>query len=69
MEQHGFVEYAKPYNSIIFALGSRKDYAEKAIEFWNRMQFANVVPDEHTFVGVLKACAHLGDVGTAYDVI
>ena len=34
LEADGFMEQAKPYNSIIFALGSTKRYAEKAIEFW-----------------------------------
>lgn len=32
LQERGFVEHAKPYNSIIFALGSRKKYAHEAIK-------------------------------------
>lgn len=69
LESDGFVEQAKPYNSIISALGSTKRYAEMAIEYWHKMQLKNIVPDEHTCVAVLRACAKLGDVQTAYDAL
>lgn len=35
LETDGFTEHAKPYNSIISALGSTTRYAEKAIEYWH----------------------------------
>lgn len=65
MEAMGFVEYAEPYNSIIFALASRKRYARKAVEFYRLMQKKRIVPDYHTFTGVLKATSHYGDISTA----
>ena len=33
------------------------------------MQLKGVVPDEHTCAAVLRACAKLGDVQTAYDAL
>lgn len=33
------------------------------------MHVHNVAPDRHTFVAALKACAQLGDVKTAFDVL
>ena len=69
MEQHGYVRHAMPYNAIIFALASTKRFAEKALDYWRQMHFHNVAPDSHTFVAALKACAQLGDVKTAFDVL
>ena len=69
LEANGFIEYAAPYNSLIFALASTKRYAEMAIEYWHKMHLKNVMPDRHTYVAVLKACSQLGDVTTAYDVL
>ena len=37
LETDGFTEQAKPYNSIISALGSTQRYAELAIEYWHKM--------------------------------
>lgn len=34
LQSKGFVEHAKPYNSIIFALGSKKKFAHEAIRFY-----------------------------------
>ena len=61
LELNGYTEQAKPYNSIISALGSTKRHAEMAIEFWHSMQMKGVLPDLHTPVAVLKACSKLGD--------
>jgi len=61
LETDGFTEQAKPYNSIISALGSTQRYAELAIEYWHKMQLKGIVPDEHTYVAVLKACSKIGD--------
>lgn len=33
------------------------------------MGIKNVMPDRHTYVGVLRACAKLGDINTAYDAL
>lgn len=38
LETDGFYHTAKPFNSIISALGSTKRYAELAIEYWHKMQ-------------------------------
>jgi pentatricopeptide repeat protein len=35
LESDGFVEQAKPYNSIISALGSTARFAELAIQYWH----------------------------------
>ena len=69
LETKGFIEYAAPYNSMIFALASRKRYAELALDYWKLMNEKGIVPDRHTFVGVLKATAQLGDVHTASDAL
>ena len=69
MEARGFLATAPNYNSIIFALGSRKMYANDAITIWRKMQGEEVIPDRHTCIGVLKACAKIGDVNTANDVL
>jgi len=36
---------------------------------YRRMQKSRVVPDYHTFTGVLKATSHIGDVPTACEVL
>mmetsp|Transcript_14056 Transcript_14056/g.23876 ORF Transcript_14056/g.23876 Transcript_14056/m.23876 type:complete len:255 (-) Transcript_14056:272-1036(-) len=69
MESDGFIETAKHYNAIISALGSTKRFADQAIEFWQKMQTSGVVPDQHTFVAVFRACSKLGDIETAYDAL
>ena len=33
------------------------------------MQIKSIVPDSHTYVGVFRACAKLGDTQTAYDAL
>ncbi|EGR33964.1 pentatricopeptide repeat domain protein [Ichthyophthirius multifiliis] len=57
------------YNNIIKCLGSRKDYADEAIEFWEKMKITGINPDQDTFVHLFKACDNAGDVKTAYDAI
>lgn len=37
LEAKGFIEYALPYNALIFALSSTKRYSEKAIETYHKM--------------------------------
>lgn len=61
MEADGYMETAKSYNSIISALGSTKRFADKAIEYFNKMQIKGIVPDEHTYVAVLRATSKIGD--------
>ena len=69
LEADGYVDSAKPYNSIISALGSTKRFAELAIEYWHKMQLKNIIPDEHTYVAVLRATSKVGDTQTAYDAL
>jgi len=69
LEQQGLIEYSYPYNSLIIALASRPDYAEKAIETWRKMRALEIAPDNFTHRAVLKATAHLGDVQVAYEAI
>ena len=69
LEIDGFVEHAKPYNSIMMACASTKRYAGKAIEYWHAMHAKNIPGDQVTYVAVLKACAQLGDIQTAYDAL
>lgn len=69
MEVKGFTQTVMNYNSLIFALSSRKKYAEKALEFFHKMKLSEVKPDLHTYVGVLRATSQLGDITTANDVI
>jgi pentatricopeptide repeat protein len=45
LELEGYTEQAKPYNSIISALGSTKRHAEMAIDFWHQMQLKSISPD------------------------
>lgn len=54
-------------NNIIKCLGSRNDYADEAIEHWQKMKEMGIQPDEDTFVALFKACANAGDVKTAFD--
>jgi len=61
LETDGFTEQSKPYNSIISALGSTKRYAHLGIEYWHKMQLNGIVPDQHTYVAVLRACSKIGD--------
>lgn len=69
LQLDGFVEHSKPYNAVIGACASTKRYSSKAIEYWHLMHAKAIKPDEHTYTLVLKACAQLGDVTTAYDVL
>lgn len=69
LQLDGFVEHSKPYNSIMMACASEKTHAHKTIEFWHQMHAKGIEPDQHTYVAVLKACAKLGDIQTAYDVV
>jgi len=69
LQLHGYNQYSLNYNSLIFALASTKPYAPKALETFIKMKTAMVKPDMHTFVGVLKACAQIGDINTANNVI
>jgi len=69
LESKGFSKTVIHYNSIIFACSSRKDYAKRAIQYYNEMKSSSIAPDLHTFVGVLKACSKLGDINTANNLI
>jgi len=62
LENEGYLEMAKPYNSIITALGSTKRYAPLAIEYWHKMKMKGIVPDNNTHVALFKATSKLGDI-------
>lgn len=53
----------------MMACASSQRHAGKAIEYWHTMHAKNIAPDQHTYVAVLKACAQLGDLQTAYDAM
>lgn len=65
----GFIEWAEPYNAIIFALASRPEYSRQAIDFYRTMQKKRIVPDYHTFTAVLKATSQYGDIPVACEVL
>ena len=44
-------------------------YAKEAIDTFHRMTALMVAPDQDTYICLLKACATIGDVKTAYDAI
>jgi len=69
LQLDGFVEHSKPYNSILAACASTRRYSMKAIEYWHLMHAKSIKPDKMTYVHVLKACSHLGDIQTAYDAL
>ncbi|CAA0817467.1 Pentatricopeptide repeat-containing protein [Striga hermonthica] len=50
------------WNSVICGL-AHHGHGEKAVEFFEKMRFADVSPNQITFVGVLSACSHAGLVG------
>lgn len=57
------------YNAIIKALGSRRDYARDALDYFERMKYMGVTMDMDTYVHTLKACSNAGDVTTAFNVL
>lgn len=67
LEDMAFKETCLPYNAIIKALGSRKDYAREAIGFYQKMVAKNIVPDADTFIALFKATSNAGDVKTAFN--
>ena len=69
LQLDGFVEHSKPFNSIMMACSTQKIFAPRAIEYWHLMHMKAIEPDQVTFVAVLRACAQLGDIQTAYDVL
>ena len=68
-ELEGFNHYTINFNSLLFALSSTKKYAEKALEVFKKMKMKNVMPDSYTYVCLLRATAHLGDINTANEII
>lgn len=68
-ELEGFNHYTINFNSLLFALSSTKKYAEQALEVFKKMKMKNVAPDSYTYVYVLRATSHLGDINTANEII
>lgn len=69
MEEKGFVPTTFHFNCIISALASRRDYSEKAIEMYTKMKLLKLSPNQETFIMLLKATSHLGDIYTANELI
>ena len=69
LESMGFPEVAYHYNEIIMALAKRQDYSEQALDIYGRMRAAGIVPDTRTFNAVLTACARLGDLFKAREML
>ena len=68
-ELQGYNHYTINFNSLIYALSSKKTYSEKALEMFKKMKARNVMPDSYTYVCVLRAAANLGDINTANEVL
>lgn len=45
-----------PYNAMIKALASRSDYADRAIELYQKMRASGIPPDQDTYIHMMKAC-------------
>lgn len=50
------------WNSMILGYAQTEDAAEEALNLFARMQSEDVVPDERTFLGAIKACSYVGDL-------
>lgn len=64
-----FKQTCLPYNAVIKALGSRKDYAAEGVNFYHQMVNRQILPDSDTYVALFKACSMIGDVKTAYNAL
>jgi pentatricopeptide repeat protein len=69
LEIKGFLGNVMSYNSLFRALSSTKDYAERVLDTYIKMKSLGVKPDSYTFVYLLKATAHLGDIETANNFV
>lgn len=57
-----FVHTTMTYNAVIKCLGSRRDYANEATQFYHKMIIEGTTPDSDTIVHILKACSNIGDI-------
>ncbi len=69
LETKGFMKNVMTYNSLLRALSSSKNYAERAFDEYIKMKNEGVKPDSYTFVYLLKASAQLGDIDSANNFI
>ena len=53
----------------MMACSTHSQTAPRTIEYWHMMHMKAIKPDQVTYVAVLRACAKLGDIQTAYDVL
>ena len=63
------INYAYPYSAYISALATSDYYSEKAIEVWREMRYKGIIPEQHTFVFVLKAISRLGNLEYAKEAL
>nr|KYP73352.1 hypothetical protein KK1_005972 [Cajanus cajan] len=54
------------WNSIIIGL-ALNGYEREAIDYFSKLESSNLKPDCVSFIGVLTACKHLGDIEKARD--
>ncbi|KAL2316808.1 hypothetical protein Fmac_030684 [Flemingia macrophylla] len=54
------------WNSIIIGL-AMSGYEREAIDYFSKLELSNLKPDCVSFIGVLTACKHLGDIEKARD--
>jgi pentatricopeptide repeat protein len=69
LETKGFMKNVMTYNSLLRALSSSKNYAQRVFDEYIKMKSLGVKPDSYTFVYLLKATAQLGDIDSANNFI
>lgn len=69
MQSIGSMQTTINYNNLIGALSSRGDYANKAIEMFDRMNDLIIPKDRITYIFALTAVSKLGNVRQANEVL
>jgi pentatricopeptide repeat protein len=69
LEMKGHLKNVLTSNSLLKALSTTKDYAERALDEYIKMKSMGIKPDTRTFVYLLKSTAQLGDIETANNFI
>jgi pentatricopeptide repeat protein len=69
MELRGFMPNVMNYNSFLRALSCRSEYAVRAIDEFMKMKALGIKPDVYTYMYVLRACTHIGDIDTANNTL
>eukprot|EP00457_Paulinella_chromatophora_P003867 gb/GEZN01003875.1/.p1 GENE.gb/GEZN01003875.1/~~gb/GEZN01003875.1/.p1 ORF type:complete len:634 (+),score=73.81 gb/GEZN01003875.1/:27-1928(+) len=66
MKNQGLIPDIVTYHSLIYALSSRKDYYEKAFDFFREALEMNFDPEPITFNVMFSACAWQHDLSTLF---